>query len=147
VIILTARDTTTDKIDGLDAGADDYLAKPFDIDELLARIRAIERRSGTSTSSKIEIDCVTLDVAAHELDVEEQKVELPRREFMLLKALMENHGRIQSRQHLEQTLYEWGEEVSSNAIEVHVHNLRKRLPENFIKTIRGVGYTISKRTS
>lgn len=145
VIILTARDTTTDKIDGLDAGADDYLAKPFDIDELLARLRVIERRLGTSTSSIIEINGVSLDLASHELGFQGQHAELPRREFMLLKALMENHGRIQSKSHLEQTLYEWGEEVSSNAIEVHIHNLRKRLPEKFIKTIRGVGYSVPKQ--
>lgn len=145
IIILTARDTTTDKIDGLDAGADDYLAKPFDIDELLARLRAMERRLGTATSSLIDINEVSLDVASHELDVSGEKVELPRRVFMLLKALMENHGRIQSKQHLEKTLYEWGEEVSSNAIEVHVHNLRKRLPDKFIKTIRGVGYSVPKQ--
>jgi two-component system OmpR family response regulator len=144
-IILTARDTTTDKIDGLDAGADDYLAKPFDIDELLARLRAMERRLGTATSSLIDINEVSLDIASHELGVAGEKVELPRREFMLLKALMENHGRIQSKQHLEKTLYEWGEEVSSNAIEVHIHNLRKRLPDKFIKTIRGVGYSVPKQ--
>jgi two-component system OmpR family response regulator len=145
IIILTARDTTTDKIDGLDAGADDYLAKPFDIDELLARLRAMERRLGTATSSLIDINEVSLDIASHELGVAGEKVELPRREFMLLKALMENHGRIQSKQHLEKTLYEWGEEVSSNAIEVHIHNLRKRLPDKFIKTIRGVGYSVPKQ--
>jgi two-component system OmpR family response regulator len=145
IIILTARDTTTDKIDGLDAGADDYLAKPFDIEELLARLRAMERRFGTASSSLIEIGDVCLDIASHELDVNGNKIELPRREFMLLKALMENHGRIQNKQHLEQTLYEWGEEVSSNAIEVHIHNLRKRLPDKFIKTIRGVGYSVPKQ--
>jgi two-component system OmpR family response regulator len=145
IIILTARDTTTDKIDGLDAGADDYLAKPFDIDELLARLRAMERRLGNATSSLIDINEVSLDIASHELGVSGEKVELPRREFMLLKALMENHGRIQSKHHLEKTLYEWGEEVSSNAIEVHIHNLRKRLPDKFIKTIRGVGYSVPKQ--
>lgn len=145
-IILTARDSIDDKIEGLDAGADDYLPKPFDLAELFARLRAIERRGKTSTSSIIMIDQVSLDIASHQLDVDGAIIDLSRREFMLLKALMENHGRIQSKVQLEQKLYEWGEEISSNAIEVHIHNLRKRLPDNFIKTIRGVGYSVPKKT-
>jgi two-component system OmpR family response regulator len=142
VIILTARDKTTDKILGLDAGADDYLPKPFDIEELLARLRVIERRQGTAATSIIAINTVSLDTQTLDLSVGETTVTLPRRELMLLKALMENAGRIQSKQKLESRLYEWGEEVASNTIEVHIHHLRKKLPENFIKTIRGVGYSI-----
>jgi len=142
VIILTARDKTTDKILGLDAGADDYLPKPFDIEELLARLRVIERRQGTAATSIIAINTVSLDTQTLDLRVGETTVTLPRRELMLLKALMENAGRIQSKQKLESRLYEWGEEVASNTIEVHIHHLRKKLPENFIKTIRGVGYSI-----
>ena len=134
VIILTARDKTTDKILGLDAGADDYLPKPFDIEELLARLRVIERRQGTAATSIIAINTVSLDTQTLDLSVGETTVTLPRRELMLLKALMENAGRIQSKQKLESRLYEWGEEVASNTIEVHIHHLRKKLPENFIKT-------------
>ena len=143
VLILTARDSTEDKIKGLDQGADDYLAKPFEVSELIARLRVIERRLGTATSSVIEIAKVSLDSAAHVLTVSDQFVDLSRKEFMLLKVLMEQAGRIQSREQLESKLYEWGEEVSSNAVEVHIHHLRKKLPEGFIKTIRGVGYSVA----
>jgi DNA-binding response OmpR family regulator len=142
VLILTARDSIKDKIKGLDQGADDYLSKPFDVNELIARLRVIERRLGTATSSTIAIDHVSLDCASHELSVADQLVELSRKEFMLLKILLEQAGRIQSREQLESKLYEWGEEVASNAIEVHIHHLRKKLPEAFIKTIRGVGYSV-----
>ncbi|NVK55795.1 MAG: response regulator transcription factor [Alteromonadaceae bacterium] len=142
VIILTARDKITDKIVGLDAGADDYLPKPFDMDELFARLRVTQRRLGTATSAMVAIGDVALNTQTLELTVSNEPVVLPRRELMLLQVLMENGGRIQPKQKLESRLYEWGEEVSSNTIEVHIHHLRKKLPENFIKTIRGVGYSI-----
>lgn len=142
VIILTARDKVTDKILGLDAGADDYLPKPFDMDELFARLRVLERRLGTASSAMVKIGEVALNTQTLELTVAGEAVSLPRRELMLLKVLMENGGRIQPKQKLESRLYEWGDEVSSNTIEVHIHHLRKKLPENFIKTIRGVGYSI-----
>lgn len=144
VIILTARDKTTDKISGLDAGADDYLPKPFEISELLARLRVMERRLGTANSSLITVGGVSLDTSSLALTVADQPLTLSRRELMVLKILMEGAGRIQSKQQLESRLYEWGDEVASNTIEVHVHHLRKKLPENFIKTIRGVGYCIPK---
>lgn len=145
VLILTARDTLTDKIIGLDSGADDYLAKPFDMPELLARLRVMERRLGTAQSTEIVLANVSLDTASHQIKVDQKSIEFSRREFMLLKAIMENAGRIQSKQQLETKLYEWGAEVSSNTIEVHVHNLRKKLPKDFIKTIRGVGYCVNTR--
>lgn len=144
VLVLTARDTTTDKVIGLDRGADDYMAKPFEMPELLARLRALERRISSAQSSEITIGGVKLDAKTHAVSVDGRHIELPRREFMLLKTLMENPGRIQSRQSLEARLYSWGEEVSSNSIEVHIHHLRKKISPEFIKTIRGVGYTVSK---
>jgi DNA-binding response OmpR family regulator len=144
VLILTARSAMDDRVKGLDAGADDYLIKPFDMAELMARLRVFERRLSTSQSSLIELQQVTLDINAQTLKVDAAEIELPRREYMLLKALMENAGRVQTRANLESKLYSWGEEVSSNALEVHIHQLRKQLPEGFIKTIRGVGYKVNK---
>jgi len=144
VLILTARDKTSDKISGLDAGADDYLPKPFEIDELLARLRVLERRLGTASQSVITVKNVSLDTTHHTLIIDGSNVHLPRRELMLLKALIENAGRILSKHQLESKLYEWGEEVASNTIEVHISHLRKKMPDDFIRTIRGVGYCISK---
>lgn len=142
VLILTARDSTPDKVLGLDAGADDYLAKPFEIDELLARLRALERRLGNVKSHKIAIDDVEVDTNSHEVMVVGASVVMSRREYMLLKALMESANKIQTRDALDSKLYSWGEEVSSNTVEVHIHNLRKKLPVGFIQTVRGVGYVI-----
>ena len=142
ILVLTARDSVQDKVTGLDLGADDYLTKPFNVNELVARLRVIERRLGTATSAIIQVGQVCLDSASHQLTVAGKAIELSRKEFMLLKILLEQAGRIQSREQLESKLYEWGEEVASNTIEVHIHHLRKKLPENFIKTIRGVGYSV-----
>lgn len=144
VIILTARDTIEQRVQGLDFGADDYLVKPFDINELLARLRVIERRLGTADSAVISINSVKLDSAAHKIYLDEVELNCSKKEYMVLKALMENAGRIQSREQIESRLYDWGEEVVSNAVEVHIHNLRKKLPDKFIQTVRGVGYTINK---
>jgi len=143
VIILTARDSIEQKVLGLDYGADDYLVKPFDINELLARLRVFERRLGTAKSAVIELGQVRLDITAHKAFVEGKELTTSKKEYMVLKALMENAGRIQSREQLESRLYEWGEEVASNAVEVHISNLRKKLPQKFIQTIRGVGYTVN----
>jgi len=143
VLILTARDALNDKVVALDGGADDYLSKPFEIEELLARLRVLSRRLSTSLSSEIRLDSVTLDQASQKVTVDGEPVALSRREFMLLNALMQNAGRIQTREVLENKLYGWGEEIASNAIEAHISYLRKKLPRGFIQTIRGVGYTIS----
>ncbi|MEW6996086.1 response regulator [Colwelliaceae bacterium BS250] len=144
ILILTARDSIDEKIHGLDLGADDYLAKPFEPSELFARIRVLERRLGTVNTSMIIIGDVALDTTGHQVQLNEVPLALSRKEYMVLKALMENAGRIQSREQLESKLYEWGEEVASNAVEVHVHHLRKKLPKDFIKTIRGIGYSVPK---
>lgn len=145
VLILTARDKTTDKVVGLDCGADDYLAKPFEIDELLARLRALERRLGNVKSKSIEIGPVSLDTHSYEVTVASENITMSRREYMLLKALMESANKVQTRDMLDSKLYGWGEEVSSNAVEVHIHNLRKKLPAGFIQTVRGVGYVIKQQ--
>jgi DNA-binding response OmpR family regulator len=144
ILLLTARDEIKDKVEGLNAGADDYLTKPFDIDELIARLRVIERRLGTVKNSCIEIGAIILDIEKHEVSIEGALVELSRREYMLLKALMERAGNVLSKEQLEQTLYGWGEEISSNSIEVHIHNLRKKIGKSFISTIRGIGYSVKK---
>ncbi|MCJ8270858.1 MAG: response regulator transcription factor, partial [Psychrosphaera sp.] len=122
----------------------DYLAKPFDMPELLARLRVIERRLGTSFSNDLQIKDVSLNTASHTLTSGNEPLNVSRKEFMVLKALMENAGKIQTREQLETKLYAWGEEVASNAVEVHIHHLRKKLPNQFIKTIRGVGYIVNK---
>lgn len=142
VMILTARDALTAKIQGLDAGADDYLTKPFAVDELLARLRALERRSGASRSPEIVIGEVAINTASHEVLLNGQTVKLSRREFALLRALAERPGHILSREQLEDKLYSWGEEVASNTVDVHIHNLRKKIYPEFIQTIRGVGYKL-----
>ena len=142
VLVLTARDTTADKVSGLNLGADDYLAKPFDLSELFARLRALERRTALFQTVRITIGRVALDTSTHEVTVDGEPVEMTRREMMLLKSLMENPGRVLSRSKLETKIYGWDEELASNSIEVHIHNLRKKIPAGFIKTIRGVGYSI-----
>jgi len=144
VLILTARDGIENKVKGLDLGADDYLAKPFNIEELFARLRVIERRLGTHVSSIITHNDVAIDTQAHTISVSNLEQNFSRREYMIVKTLLENIGRIQSKEQLETQLYEWGEEISSNTIEVHISNIRKKLPTNYIKTVRGVGYVVSK---
>nr|WP_202410509.1 response regulator transcription factor [Pseudomaricurvus sp. HS19] len=144
VLILTARDGVEDKVAALDLGADDYLAKPFEMAELLARLRVLARRLGTASSSQVQVGPVSLDTASHQVTSDGELLSLSRREYMLLLALMENSGRVLTKDALEHKLYGWGEEVASNAIEVHISNLRKKLPPQFIQTIRGVGYTVAK---
>jgi two-component system OmpR family response regulator/two-component system response regulator QseB len=142
VLILTARDDLASKIQGLDKGADDYLTKPFAVDELLARLRALERRAGLGLSAEIQLGDVTINLANHQVTRAGQTVSLSRREFTLLRALAERPGHILSREQLEDKLYSWGEEISSNTVDVHIHNLRKKLYPEFIQTIRGVGYKL-----
>jgi DNA-binding response OmpR family regulator len=142
VLILTARSSVDARVSGLDGGADDYLAKPFETPELIARLRVIGRRLSTTQDSRIRIGNVELDTIAQQVYCSGDLVDLPRREYMVLKSLMENIGKVQTRQQLESRLYSWGDEVASNAIEVHVHHLRKKLGSDLIKTVRGVGYTI-----
>ncbi|MDB2705100.1 response regulator transcription factor [Pseudomonadota bacterium] len=143
VLVLTARTSVEDKVTGLDLGADDYLAKPFEVAELMARLRVFTRRASTLKHSALVIGEVTLDDTSHQVHVSDDVIDLSRREFMVLKALMENAGRVQTRDSLESKLYSWGEEVASNTIEVHIHHLRKKLPTNFIKTLRGIGYIVN----
>jgi DNA-binding response OmpR family regulator len=145
VLILTARDGVANKVKGLDLGADDYLAKPFSSEELFARIRVIERKLGNNASSIITLKDVELDISCNAIQVNNKNIVLPRREFMILRVLMENINRIQSKSALENKLYEWGDEINSNAIEVHISNLRKKLPTDFINTIRGVGYVVNAK--
>jgi two-component system, OmpR family, response regulator QseB len=142
VLIITARDAVSDRVQGLDAGADDYLIKPFDLTELAARIRALLRRRSGRTAPSIEHLGVTLDPAGHRVTRDGADVALAPREFALLQLLMERPGTILSRSQLEERLYGWGEEVESNAIEVHVHGLRKKLGADFILNVRGVGYRV-----
>lgn len=144
VLILTARDATADKVAGLDAGADDYLVKPIDLDELSARIRALIRRSAGRAAPLLTHGDLALDPAAHTVTLAGQPVVLASREFSLLQMLLEGAGRVLTRSQLEQSLYGWGEEPDSNALEVHVHHLRKKLGSELIRTLRGVGYTIPK---
>lgn len=146
VLILTAQDGVSDRVTGLDTGADDYLSKPFELDELCARLRALIRRSKGSPNQKIRYQDILLDPEAHTVTKYKQPVDLSRREFALLQELLLSSGRVLSRSQLEDRLYSWGDEVESNAIEVHVHHLRKRLGSDLIKTIRGVGYIIAKET-
>jgi len=144
VLILTARDALADKVRGLNAGAEDYLVKPFELDELTARLRALLRRSHQRTSDVITRKGLELDPGARVVRLDGEAVDLPAREFTLLESLLEHQGRVLSRAQLEQSLYGWNSEVESNAIEVHVHHLRKKLGSDLIKTIRGVGYMITK---
>ena len=140
VLILTARDATGDKVSGLDAGADDYLVKPVDLDELAARIRALTRRSAGRAAPLLTRGNLALDPAAHSVTL----AGAPIREFSLLQMLLENAGRVLSRSQLEQSVYGWRDEPDSNALEVHIHHLRRKLGSELIRTLRGVGYTIPR---
>ena len=140
VLILTARDTTWDKVGGLDSGADDYLVKPVDLDELAARLRALTRRRSGTRAPLLKFRDVELDPAARRVRVLGQPVEISAREFVILEMLMRNVGKVISRAQLESALYGWGEGAESNVVEVHIHHLRRKLGADLIRTVRGVGY-------
>jgi len=144
VLIVTARDAVADRITGLDAGADDYLVKPFDLDELAARIRALLRRRSGRTDPVIRCGKLSFNPATREATLEDIPVSLSAREIALLEAFLDRPGAVLSREQLEEKLYGWGEEVESNAVEVYIHALRKKLGPDFIKNVRGVGYRVSK---
>jgi two-component system OmpR family response regulator/two-component system response regulator QseB len=147
VLVLTARDAIAERVRGLDAGADDYVVKPVDLDELAARLRALVRRAHGQPQERLALENVVLDPAARSVTRSGCAVALSTREFDLLHALMLNAGRVLSREQLEQRLYGWGQEVDSNAIEVHVHHLRRKLGAALIQTVRGVGYIVPREAA
>lgn len=142
VLVLSARDTTLQRIGGLDAGADDYLTKPFDLDELMARIRVLERRTRGAVVNVIRHGNIEVDTSAMTVSVDGRNVELQRREYMVLRKLLENIGHVLRRQQLVDNIYGWDSELESNALDVHIHNLRRKLHPGLIRTVRGVGYVI-----
>jgi two-component system OmpR family response regulator/two-component system response regulator QseB len=144
VLVLTARDAIADRVKGFDTGADDYVVKPVDLDELAARLRALVRRSRGEPAPILELRGLRVDPAARAVSYRGRPVELQAREFNLLQEFMLNAGRVLSREQLEARLYAWGEEVESNAVEVHVHHLRRKLAPELIRTVRGVGYVMPR---
>jgi len=147
VLVLTARDAIQDRIDGLDSGADDYLVKPFDTTELKARIRALLRRSSGRSQSLISFQGIELDPASQQVSYQNKPVNLTRREYALLHEMINQPGHVFTRDILQQLLYGWDDDVESNALEVHIHHLRKKLFPSLIRTIRGIGYVVDKNAS
>ena len=146
VLILTARDAVADRVKGLDAGADDYLVKPFDLEELAARVRALLRRKSGRADPVVQVGNLVLNPATHEAALDGKPIMLSAREFGLIHALAERPGVVLSRAQLEEKLYGWGHEVESNTVEVYVHSLRRKLGANAIRNVRGVGYMVPKQT-
>ena len=145
VLILTARDATEDRIAGLDAGADDYLVKPFDLDELKARLRALLRRSAGRAQVMIEHAGICLDPASQQVSYQGKPVPMTPKEYLLLHELLSQPGKVLTRERLAQSLYGWDEEAESNTLEVHIHHLRKKLFSGLIRTVRGVGYLVEEQ--
>lgn len=147
VLILTARDTVQDRIAGLDAGADDYLVKPFDLGELSARLRALIRRASGQAAAVLTVGALSLDPAARTVSYRGEPKPLSAREFDLLQVFMSNAGRVLSREQLASALYAWGEEIESNAVDVHLHHLRRKISPDIVQTLRGVGYLMPKEVA
>ena len=143
VLIVTARDAVSDRVAGLDAGADDYLVKPFDLDELSARVRAVLRRRAGRSDALVKLGALELDTAARRVRWKGKEVALSAREYALLEALADRPGAYLSRAQLEERLYGWSEEIASNAVEVHIHALRRKLEPELIRNVRGLGYTLA----
>jgi len=143
VIVITARDAVADRVAGLDAGADDYLVKPFDLDELSARVRAVARRRSGRSASVMTIGDLEIDAATKRVKWKGEEVSLSAREYALLEALADRPGAYLTRSQLEERLYGWNEEIASNAVEVHIHGLRRKLSSELIKNVRGLGYTLA----
>jgi two-component system response regulator QseB len=143
VLVVTARDAIADRVEGLDAGADYYLTKPFSLDELTARIRALLRRDVAREDNVLRHGDLALDTASHAVTKAGKAIDVSAREFALLAALLERPGAALSKAQLEERIYRWGDEVESNAVEVHIHNLRKKLGSDAIRTLRGVGYALA----
>ncbi|MFU8789204.1 MAG: response regulator [Methylobacter sp.] len=144
VMVLTAKDTVPDRVLGLDSGADDFVIKPFELDEVCARLRALARRNEGRSVPTIEYKGIVLDPASHQVTWHDEKVDLSQKEFEILSFLMGNIGRVISRARLEESLYSWDSDVESNTVEVHIHHLRKKLDPSIIRTVRGVGYIIDE---
>ena len=144
VLLLTARNMVTDRVDGLDRGADDYLGKPFDLTELSARLRAIMRRASGRSSGDLELGALTISEARRSVALDGEEITVSRREFAILHALAERPGHVLSRSQLEDRIYGWQEEIESNAVEVHIHKLRAKLGRSSIETVRGEGYRITR---
>lgn len=147
VLILTARDTVEDRITGLDTGADDYLVKPFDLGELAARLRALIRRASGQPSPVLTVGALSLDPAARTVSYRGEPKTLSAREFDLLQVFMSHAGRVLTREQLASALYAWGEEIESNAIDVHLHHLRRKLSPDIVQTLRGVGYLMPREVT
>jgi len=145
VLILTARDAISDRVKGLDAGADDYLVKPFDLEELAARVRALLRRKSGRADPVVQVGSLILNPATHEVTLEGKSISLSAREFALIHALAGRPGVVYSRTQLEEKLYGWGHEVESNTVEVYIHSLRRKLGADLIHNVRGVGYMVPKQ--
>ena len=144
VLVVTARDEISQRVTGLDAGADDYLVKPFDLEELLARVRSLLRRNSGRSALAIELHGVRLDPVEHTVSRDGEPIAVSAKEFAVLEALLHRPGAVLSRQQLEERIYSWNDGVGSNAVEVYVHSLRRKLGATFIRTIRGVGYCVAK---